>query len=163
MWSWSKYHSLLVRGNLFVSAAMNCTYHACKVLRTRLWLHACNIQIVPALRRDSALLHAFALDILERLAWNNEHADLTRVVFIDEDTFTVPHRQSVVTALAYGDRKSLVFCWGVVASVMLWQKIVIDKTVSEEQNVKALSSFNICKILRCLIWPHSEAVRIQTC
>lgn len=40
-----------------------------------------------ALRRDYAQRHAFATDISERLDEYNGHADLTRVVFIDEDNF----------------------------------------------------------------------------
>jgi len=42
---------------------------------------------VLALRRDWALRHAFVTDISERLDKDNEHTDLTRVVFIDEDNF----------------------------------------------------------------------------
>jgi hypothetical protein len=67
--------------------AMNCTYEACKLLRTRLCLQVCNIQIVLALRHDCALRHAFVTDISERLEQDNGHAELPRVVFIDEDNF----------------------------------------------------------------------------
>jgi hypothetical protein len=66
---------------------VNGTYHACKVPRTSLLLHACSIQNVLALRHDRALRYAFAIDILERMDEDNGHADLTRVVFIDKDTF----------------------------------------------------------------------------
>jgi hypothetical protein len=68
-------------------AAMNDTHHPCKMLHTSLFMHACSIQIMLALRHDRALRYAFAIDILERLDEDKGHADLTRVVFIGEDIF----------------------------------------------------------------------------
>jgi hypothetical protein len=87
MFNWSEYHLCLVRGNMLQSEAMNGTYHARKVLRTSLLLHAYSIQIMLALRHDRALLYAFAIDILERLDEDSGHADLTRVIFIDKGIF----------------------------------------------------------------------------
>jgi hypothetical protein len=103
---------------MFQSAAMNDTHHACKVLHTSLFMHACSIQIMLALRHDRALRYAFAIGILERLDEDKGHADLTRVVFIGEDIFHVSWKV-IVTALVSGDLKSLILCWGVVVSVML--------------------------------------------